>query len=85
MVLRNADDLAKLMRLKGLSIRTLAEQAQVSRSTIWRIRRLHPASTHLDTATAIAEALNVRVDALFRPASRNGPSRGAEPEVAATP
>jgi transcriptional regulator with XRE-family HTH domain len=73
--LRNADDLTKLMRLKGLSVRSLAERAQLSRSTVHRLRHDYPAPCHLDTATALAEALGVKVDALFRPAGQSDPSQ----------
>ena len=78
MELRNSEDLARLMRLQQHSVRTLAELAGLHRSTIHRLRHDPQAHCNLDTATAIAEALNVAVDALFRPATKDGSSQSME-------
>jgi len=74
MQLRDRDDLTRLMRLKQLNDRTLAQAAHVSHTTIYRLRRGLRLQTHLDTASAIADALGVDVKALFSPMDQDSPS-----------
>jgi DNA-binding Xre family transcriptional regulator len=81
MQLRDRDDLTRLMRLKDLNDRTLAQAAGLHHSTIHRLRHGDRDHTHLDTATAIADALQVSVDRLFRPARQNNPSQLANQGV----
>lgn len=70
MRLRSQDDLTSLMRLKGMaSTRALAAETQLHHSTVHRIHSDPDYRTSLDTATAIASALGVKVERLFRPAS----------------
>jgi DNA-binding XRE family transcriptional regulator len=73
MQLRNREDFARLMRLKQHNDRTLAAAADLSHTTIYRLRHGDRDYTHLDTATAIADALGVTVEALFRPLRQDGP------------
>jgi hypothetical protein len=74
MQLRDRDDLTKLMQLTDLPTdRALAAAAQLHHSTVHRIHTHPDYLTHLDTATAIADALGVAVDKLFRPAGQNEP------------
>lgn len=75
MQLRNREDLARLMRLKHFNDRTLAEATGLSHTTIYRLRHGDRPHCHRDRATAIAEALDVEVDALFRPAGQDDPSQ----------
>jgi transcriptional regulator with XRE-family HTH domain len=80
MELRDRDDLARLMRLKDFNDRTLAAAAGLNHTTIYRLRRGIRRETHLDTATAIADALDVAVAKLFRPMEQDAPSRGTDSE-----
>ena len=74
MRLRDRNDLTKLMQLKALdSDRALAAKAALHHSTVHRIHTDPDYQTHLDTATAIADALGVEVGRLFRPAEQNEP------------
>jgi transcriptional regulator with XRE-family HTH domain len=77
MELRDPTDLVRLMRLKDLNDRTLAVAAGLHHTTIYRLRHGIRTQTHLDRATAIADALDVRVDALFRPAGQDTASETA--------
>lgn len=74
--LRSQADLTKLMTLKGFNNdRSLAEAAKLHHSTVHRIRTDPDYRTHLDTATALADALGVEVAALFRSEGQNGPTQ----------
>lgn len=74
MQLRNQDDLSRLMRLKELNDRTLGQAAHLHHSTIYKIRHGDRPYCSRDVAIAIAEALEVSVDRLFRPATQDSPS-----------
>lgn len=77
MQLRDREDFTRLMRLKRLNDRLLAEAADLSHTTIYRLRHGDRIVTSRETATAVAEALGVEVDALFQPMSQDASS---EPE-----
>lgn len=58
---------ADFMKLRGESVRTLAEKTGCSRSTIGHLRSGHIKRTNPDRARAIAAALNAPVESLFVP------------------
>lgn len=65
------------MRLKQLSDRTLGQAADIDHTTIYRLRSGKRVKTHLDTASAIADALGVDVKVLFSPMEPDNPSESA--------
>jgi transcriptional regulator with XRE-family HTH domain len=74
MELRERADLAQLMRLKGDTVRSLADRAGLSQQTVHRLRNVDHSVCHRDTAIRVSEALGVALERLFRPAERKNPS-----------
>jgi len=74
MELRDRSDLAQLMRLKGDTVRSLADRAGLSHQTVHRLRNVDHSVCYRDTAIRVSEALGVAVERLFRPAERTNPS-----------